>query len=113
MEEVNHKIWVKTSIYKKKVLTHSILYCKAENRKVDIYFHPDGKLQGTCHTLADMESLLPSCKFCRCNRQYLINIDYVEEYSEKIPEVVLTNGEHVLVAKERKDELIRLLNTAL
>jgi DNA-binding LytR/AlgR family response regulator len=109
MENEDCYIWVKTSVYLKRVLIDSILLCKAEDHKVDIYFHPEGKLEGTRHSLEEFENLLPKCKFCRCNRQYIINVDQVDKYSEKIPEVVLINGLHVQVSKDRKDNLSKLL----
>jgi len=109
MEEGSHHIWVQTSIYKKKVTIDSILLCKVEKRKVDIYFHPDGKLEGTYHSLTDMETMLPERKFCRCNRQCIINIDHVDKYSEKIPEIVMTNGMCIHVGKDYKENLSKLL----
>lgn len=109
MNETDNCIWVQTQVYKRRVFTDTILYCKFVNRRVDIYFYPEGKLEGTFHTLLDFETELPKCKFCRCNRQYIVNVDYIEQYSEKILEVVLVNGFHVQIAKERKEELFKLL----
>lgn len=109
MEKTPSFIWVQTPVYKKKVLISSILYCKAVNRKVDIYFHPEGKLEGTYHTLTEMESMLSAANFCRCNRQYILNLDHVEQYSDKIPEVILSNGERVSISRERKETIDRML----
>ena len=109
MENVHSFIWVQTHVYKKKIQLNSILYCKAANRKVDIYFHPEGKLEGAYHTLSEMETMLSSGKFCRCNRQYILNLDFVEQYSDKIPAVILINGECISIARDRKEIVDRML----
>lgn len=109
MERANHIIWVQTYIYKKRVDIDLILFCKAVNHKTEIYLYPEGKVEGVHHSLAEMENMLPSDRFFRCSRQCIINLEKVDSYSEKILEVVLVNGEKIPLAKERKEELLRLL----
>lgn len=109
MEKEHSIIWIKTCIYKKKVERDSILYFKAEDRKVNVYLNA-GELKEIRHTLANLEEMLPKDKFFRCNRQVIVNVDYVDQFSEKIPEIILTNGEKISVAKDRKDDLSKLLD---
>ncbi len=109
MKITNNIIWVQTYIYKKRVDIDAILFCRAVNHKAEIHFYPEGKLEGVYHSLAEIESMLPSARFFRCNRQYIVNLEKVDSYSEKILEVVLINGEKIPLAKERKEELLRLL----
>ena len=109
MEKGHRYIWVKTCIYRKRVESDTIIYCKSENRKVHIYMCPGGEIRGAYHTLADMEKRLPKDKFFRCNRTIIVNVDFVDQFSEKIPAIILTNGEKISLAKDRKDDLARLL----
>jgi DNA-binding LytR/AlgR family response regulator len=108
MENKNSIIWVKTSSYKKKVMIDSILFCKAAKKKVDIYLYPESTQIPSSNSLAYLEDLLPADKFCRCNRQCIINIDQVEQYS--LAEVILINGTHVSVARDRKKGVISQLD---
>lgn len=109
MERKSNIIWVQTYIYKKKVEIDSILFCTTVNHKSEIYFYPEGKLEGVSNSLKEIESMLPYGRFFRCNKQYIINVKQIDLYSEKLLEVVLLNGEKIPIAREKKDELLRLL----
>jgi DNA-binding LytR/AlgR family response regulator len=102
-------IWAQASVYKRKIFTDSIICIKSEDHKADIYESEKPKPLRVNHTLIQMENKLPKDKFCRCNRRYIINIDEVEQYSEKVSEVILFNGMKIPVEKSQKECLCKLL----
>jgi DNA-binding LytR/AlgR family response regulator len=108
MEKTN-QIWVQTYVYKKRITIDTILFCRTIDHKTMIYLTPDGKHEKVSHSLTELENMLPADRFFRCNRQCIVNLNQVESYSEKIPEVVLYSGEKIAVAREREEELFRLL----
>lgn len=109
MEKTRNHIWVQTYVYKKRIAIDAILFCRTSDHKTVIYLTPTGKHEKVSHSLSEMENMLPTDRFFRCNRQCIINLNQVESYSEKIPEVVLYSGEKIAVSRERKEELMRLL----
>ena len=43
--------------------------------------------------------------FFRCHKSYLVNLKYVDRYNRQ--EVILENGEKIVIAKRRYDEFVQ------
>ncbi|MCM1157549.1 MAG: LytTR family DNA-binding domain-containing protein [Bacteroidales bacterium] len=86
----------------KAISLDSIYYVESEGHKVKLYLK-----NGTFSSyvkIGDLEKQL-SGRFFRIHRGYLINLSYVEEYNRS--EVVMTNGEHILMSKYKYQEFVR------
>jgi DNA-binding LytR/AlgR family response regulator len=102
-------IWVQTSLCCKKVEVRKILYCQAEDGRTTIYSYPKGKIEGVCESLSELDKVLPHPKFCLCNRQVIVNTDFIDEYWKKISELVLVNKKKITLSRRRRkfiDDLI-------
>lgn len=72
-----------------------------------IYNTVDGRFlaKGTMH---DVESQLDMDQFFRCNRCYLVNLDYVENYQGSD---ITINGDRIQVSRSRRKQFLDALNT--
>lgn len=52
--------------------------------------------------IGELEDKLRDKGFFRCHKSYLINLKYVDVYNRQ--EVILENGESIVIAKRRYDE---------
>lgn len=95
-ENENKSLFVKTMNWCKTVKLDDIYYCEVINRK--IYLHTkNGVIEYYC-TLEDIEKQL-DYRFVRCHRSYLVNLDYMLEYTNG--QITLENGEHVPTSRLR------------
>ena len=53
----------------------------------------------------ELEDKLQGYGFFRCHKSYLINLKYVDGYNRQ--EVILENGEKIVIAKRRYDRFVR------
>lgn len=89
----------------KKIDVRDILYI--EVRDHDLYFHTiEGEI---CQrgTMKEIEKTLANEPFFRCNKGYLINLDYVNKVEGGS---VTVGDEEVLVSRARKKDLLDALN---
>jgi two-component system LytT family response regulator len=103
-------IWVKTPMDLSKLKIDAILYCKKQNRKVEIHLLNEINLS-VAHTLMEMEQMLPKMKFCRCHRSYVLNLERVTKFIEKIPTALLENNEKIPVSRDKKHSFIEKLTS--
>jgi two-component system LytT family response regulator len=58
-------------------------------------------------TLKEIEKLLPERDFFRIHQSHLVNLRHVKKYIRGLGgEIVLTNGQHLKVARAKKDLLM-------
>ncbi len=95
-KENEQKIFVQTVNWCKSIPMHRIYYCEVINRK--IYLHTKDGIIDYYGTLEDIEKQL-DCRFFRCHRSYIVNIDYLQSYMNG--EIVLENAEKVPVSRLR------------
>ena len=75
-------------------------------------FFSNGKTLVVAKLLRWFEQRLPACDFIRIHRTHLVNRDYIEEYSfADRKEVALKNGEKIGIAKRRKTEFVKHINS--
>ena len=103
--------WPNIGGYRKKLPLETLIYCKKENAKPALYYEnaKEPILIDQSQSLTDLETMLPANTFFRCNRSYIINIDFVDRYCEKNRYVYLTNGIRILIAEDRFDDFCKLL----
>ena len=83
------------------------LLCYVEVRDHDLIYHTaDGDFE-TKGTMKDAEDALKDENFFRCNRCYLVNLDYVENFQGSD---VTVNGNVIQVSRSRKKAFLDALN---
>lgn len=88
---------------KKKLFLDDIYYFEIKGRIVDAH-GPEG-IFTYYEQIGELENKLRDKVFFRCHKSYLINLKYVDGYSRQ--EVVLENGEKIVIAKRRYDEFVQ------
>ncbi len=81
---------------------NEIIYCKSDSNYTHIF--TTSKTYIVSKTLKFIQSALPKDSFLRIHNSYLVNADYISEYSRKDGGyVVLTDGTSLRVSNSRKD----------
>ena len=88
---------------KKKLYLDDIYYFEIKGRIVDVH-GPEG-IFNYYEQIGELESKLRDKGFFRCHKSYLINLKYVDGYNRQ--EVILGNGEAIVIAKRRYEEFCR------
>ncbi len=88
---------------KKKILLDDIYYFEIKGRTVDVH-GPEG-IFTYYEQIGELENRLRDKGFFRCHKSYLINLKYVDGYNRQ--DVILENGEKIVIAKRRYDEFVR------
>ena len=88
---------------KKKLFLDDIYYFEIKGRIVDAH-GPEG-IFTYYEQIGELENKIRDKGFFRCHKSYLINLKYVDGYSRK--EVVLENGEKIVIAKRRYDKFVQ------
>ena len=88
---------------KKKLFLDDIYYFEIKGRIVDAH-GPEG-IFTYYEQIGELENKIQDKGFFRCHKSYLINLKYVDGYSRK--EVVLENGEKIVIAKRRYDKFVQ------
>lgn len=94
---------------KERCTVKEIIWCQAQNNYTHVQ-RPEKRETIATKTLKDIENMLDEHNFYRVHRSYLINIDHVRKYLRGDGgEVVMSNGEKIPVARNRKNGLLSLL----
>lgn len=103
-ENENRSLFIQTKNWCKAVKLEDIYYCEVMNRK--IYLHTkNGVVEYYCK-LEKVEKQL-DYRFVRCHRSYLVNLDYLKEYSSV--GITLENGERVPASRLRHQEFMKAM----
>ena len=78
-----------------------------EVRDHDLTYHTASEVLPAKGTLSEAEALLGSQSFFRCNKCYLVNLEYVDRVDNNS---VLIGGEQIQVSRARKRALLDALN---
>ena len=90
---------------KMRLEVNRICYVEVQDHDI-IYNTKDGKFISK-GTMKELEAQLNPDKFCRCNRCYLVNLDYVENYQGTDVKV---NGDLIQVSRGRRKSFLDALN---
>lgn len=88
---------------KRKLFLDDIYYFEIRGRMVDV--HGAEGVFTYYEQIGELENKLRGKGFFRCHKSYLVNLKYVDGYNRQ--EVILENGEAVMIAKRRYDEFTR------
>ncbi|MCM1541111.1 MAG: LytTR family DNA-binding domain-containing protein [Blautia sp.] len=88
---------------KKKLFLDDIYYFEIKGRIVDI--HGLEGIFAYYGQLGELEDKLRDNGFFRCHKSYLINLKHVDGYNRQ--EVILENGERIMIAKRRYDQFVQ------
>ena len=82
-----------------------LLYVEVQDH--DLVFHTREEKIKTRGTLSEVEQKLDPSRFFRCNKCYLVNLEYVDKVQNN--DIVLA-GESIQVSRARKKDLMDALN---
>lgn len=85
---------------KKKIFLDDIYYFEIKGRMVDV--HGLNGIFTYYEQIGELEDKLQDKGFFRCHKSFLINLKYVDGYNRQ--EVILENGETIVIAKRRYEE---------
>lgn len=97
------------------VLIKDIVMCKADGNYSLIFLKGQKNQEIVSRTLKEFEDMLTEYKFFRVHRSYLINLNHIREYSRtnQSPDydgdggsVVMNNGKHVPVSRDKRKYLL-------
>ncbi|MDE5598509.1 MAG: LytTR family DNA-binding domain-containing protein [Lachnospiraceae bacterium] len=88
---------------KKKLFLDDIYYFEIKGRIVDVH-GPEG-IFTYYEQIGELENKLRDKGFFRCHKSYLINLKHVDGYNRQ--EVILGNGEKIVIAKRRYDKFVQ------
>ena len=89
----------------RKLAVSQIAYVEVQDH--DLTYHIGGEALPAKGTLSEAEALLGSQSFFRCNKCYLVNLEYVDRVDNNS---VLIGGEQIQVSRARKRALLDALN---
>ncbi len=87
-----------------------ILYCKSDGNYTEVYFK-DAKKEMLSRKLKDVEAIINDDLFVRVHNSYIVNVNFIREYSKRDAVVVLENGISIPVSRAKKEDLLRTLFT--
>lgn len=79
-----------------------ILYVKSDVNYSVFYFKDQPNSLVSAKTLKEYAGILESEGFFRVHQSYLINLAYAREFKKNLNEVILTDGTHIPVARQKK-----------
>lgn len=88
---------------KTKLFLNDIYYFEIRGRVVEA--HGTEGIFTYYEQIGELEDKLRDKGFFRCHKSYLIHLKYVDGYNRQ--EVILENGERIVIAKRRYDEFVR------
>lgn len=88
-----------------KIEVSSIYYVEVQDH--DLYYHTKDGVFSQRGTMKEVEEILVKESFFRCNKCYLINLEYVNGFEGNN---VVVGNEEVQVSRARKKELLDVLN---
>lgn len=88
---------------------NKIIYCEADENYTKIFTAQNDMIL-VSKTLKFVEDLLPPTYFFRIHKSFLVNLNYIKEYSRtEGHKIILENGKELDVATRRIDEFVSLL----
>ncbi len=88
----------------RKILSSQLYYVESQGHTL-IYHTRDGEFTAT-GTLKEVEEVLKDSGFSRCNKGYLVNLEYVDAVRDG---AAIVNGEPLLISRGRKKEFTEAL----
>ncbi|MBE0392302.1 DNA-binding LytR/AlgR family response regulator [Flavobacterium sp. 7E] len=106
-DEEGEHIFIKSNLKKLKIFTSKIKWIEAFGDYVRVVTEDDSNL--VLSTMKSFEKELPTNKFVRVHKSYIINIDKVERFNSKFAEIGLTK---IPLSRNKKEDLVKALSVA-
>ena len=88
------------------VKLEEIVSCEAHDNFTDFHFVHRPKMM-ICRTLKFYEELLSQSGFLRVHKSHLVNLHHITKYHKgKGGEVIMSDGQHIAVSAQKKDQLL-------
>ena len=87
----------------------NITYCEADGAYTIIYFDKF-KPETTAYNIKVIEEHLDSNYFIRIHKSFLVNINAIHEVCKYCKKLVLSNGQEITIARQRKKQIISILS---
>lgn len=100
-------IFVKSNLKKRKVFLNDLRYIEALGDYVKLVTEHDALV--VLSTMKAFETLLPTERFLRIHKSYIVNLDKVERYNSKVIEL---DNEQLPLSRNRKTDLVEALAAA-
>ncbi|PQB05980.1 LytR/AlgR family response regulator transcription factor [Aureitalea marina] len=101
-------IFVKSNLKKRKVFLNELLYIEALGDYVKLVTEHDSLV--VLSTMKAFEALLPSDRFLRIHKSYIVNLDKVQRYNSKVIELETTQ---LPLSRNRKADLVEALASSM
>jgi DNA-binding LytR/AlgR family response regulator len=101
-------IFVKSNLKKRKVFLNELRYIEALGDYVKLVTEHDALV--VLSTMKAFEALLPTERFLRIHKSYIVNLDKVERYNSKVIEL---DNEQLPLSRNRKSELVEALASSM
>lgn len=106
----NERVLLRTSSTLEYILIKDIIRCEAAGRYTNVHYEDNRCLMVSLH-LKEMEKLLRPDTFIRCHNSHIVNMYMITRFNKSDGGYfVMCNGDHVPVARARKEEVLRELN---
>ena len=90
----------------KLIKTDKIMFCKADGSYTNVYLI-NGESFIISKRIKIINEFLVSSIFVRCHKSYIVNINYIIDFSSRKPFwVMLSNGEKVIVSERKRKATI-------
>ena len=100
---INKKIFVYSSDKTiKRIPVENIMYCISENKQITMTLHTRERIRFR-GKLSDTANKLPDTTFIQIHKSYLINLNYISEYSAD--KVKMTDGTVLGISPSKKKEV--------
>ncbi len=85
-----------------------ISYCQSSDNYTTVYL-TNGEKVTASKTIKHFEEMLEPIGFIRTHQSYLVNKEFLKEYSKKDGGyIILNNGTNIPVSRQRKDDILQL-----
>ena len=106
-EEHGESIVIKSNLKKLKVLINKIKWIEAYGDYIKVVTDEESHL--VLSTMKGFEKELPTGKFIRVHKSYIINLDRVEKFNSKFAEIGNTK---IPLSRNKKEEIVKAIENA-
>lgn len=106
-EEHGESIIIKSNLKKLKVLINKIKWIEAYGDYIKVVTDEESHL--VLSTMKSFEKELPTGKFIRVHKSYIVNLDRVEKFNSKFAEIGNTK---IPLSRNKKEEIVKAIENA-
>jgi len=88
----------------REIVLKNIIYIETEKHYILVHTHKG--MMKCSNNMHDMESMLPDKWFCRCHNVYIVNLDEIVKFEDRI--IYLSNGDDIDVSYRKMKEFKKM-----